>query len=315
MIGDSNTDICFDTNDFYNATQKTLIKYTLNGISAQEQYEVLKAYLTVHPDTKSKFIISINFSSYVDNDYNYLPKFYPDKITLQELFSLLFSITAAKASLETILWNMENKYLFSLVDKIRINKYLTNFLTCKKLKIKYEAREIFPNLRIKIYTPELNPKSIYYLNKMTKLLKEKNIKCYFILNIVHTYTLANFYKSGKWNLYMDFKKQFSQLTPFYDFSFVNEYNQAPITFSNIYFQDSMHPTNTYGKMVLENIVEKDYMDNTSFGMLIDKNNIDNAINMQTKRIEKFIKNNPEIINKYMKNEIDDLTKKVQYKYY
>lgn len=95
----------------------------------------------------------------------------------------------------------------------------------------------------------------------------------------------------------------------YDFSYVNQYNQSPITFQNR-FQDVMHPNEEFGKKILYEILN----DCPNFGVTINKDNVDDILTHQTVLVEQFIKNNSEIVEKYMQNRIDNFEKEELYTY-
>lgn len=116
---------------------------------------------------------------------------------------------------------------------------------------------------------------------------------------------------GFWELYMNFKKDIANIVDFWDFSYVNTYNNTPISLKNIYWDDVMHASPYYGKLMLTKITGSD----SNFGMKIDKKNVKDATKEQTLLIENFIKDNRNLVNKYMKNKPEDFYKVIKYEYF
>lgn len=308
LIGDSNNDLCFNPDDFISLTGKSLVLLSLQGISPKEQLVLLKEYINLHPNTKN-VIISVNFMSYIgDNGYNLFPFENTDRITIQEYGRLLFTLKATYYTFDNIFFYYLVDIFINLFSNIRdkINNPIIN-----KLTFKVPIRFIFPKLRVKINNCKQYYNNILSLKEIVSFLKEKNINAIYITNCCHSYQIANIYMQGYYNQFLHFKEDVAVITPYYDLSYINKYNTEPISLKNLYWQDSMHATDKYGRLVFEEIFA-----NKQHGTVvkIDKNNCETILKNQTQTLMYFLEKNKSEINEYMKIKYENLHPIKQFEY-
>lgn len=309
LIGDSNADGCFLESDYKDLTGKTLTKITLRGISPQEQFHLLRVYHTLHPEQKN-YIITLNYMAFRQDPFDKLPKFVDteDTFTWLEYVKLLYSSAALKDSIELLYLNTlySSKSLFL---ELKVAGKFDKIKFLDEMKMTYPDRVLFKKLRLPVRQDlKVNKKNYATLKKMLAYCKKHGLKPIFIINPVHTYTLCNFYESGIWSDYMSFKRNLSKITEYYDFNYVNKYNSSPISFSNPYWDDVMHPTTAYGKGMLTFIVSDDYDEK----IIMTKDNSKAKILQQTSDIQDFIEENESLVDKIMKHKAGDLTPSVKY---
>jgi len=312
MIGDSGTAECFEEEDFEKITGKTLKKLKLNGMTIQEQYKLLQVYTDNHPENKN-IILTLNFLAFIEKPMDKLPPVESTQtITSEELFKVLFSVDATLDSLCAFKLEQINFHTKNLFLKFRDTKIAQSIPFIRDYKLKVEKRIIYPNLRKPFKkTASIKKSHIIYLKKVVYYCNKKNLNVFFIVNPSHTYEVCNIYKSGIWNTYSNFKKEIAEITPFYDFWYINPYNVAPIDFNNKYWNDVLHPTRELGMIFLSEI----FKNPEDSAALINKKNVQNVIKQQKNGIKTFIVEHQTEIDNYMKKETEDYTPKVQYSYW
>ena len=96
-----------------------------------------------------------------------------------------------------------------------------------------------------------------------------------------------------WDSNQELKRKLVEITPFYDYSFQNEYNIAPIDENNMNFIDNIHPSNKFNNLIVFDLLSQ----NKKIGTYITKENIENYLQKDTENLETYIENNPEISEK------------------
>lgn len=295
LIGDSNSELCYSEDDFKDLTGKTLTKVTLLGITPKEQLELLKAYHRIHPEHKN-YIIILNVLSFCTYPISRLPEFEnPEKIQMREYFKILFTFQAFSDSLNVFYNSTLNKIQVKFVEMRKNNKF-ENIPFLHNYYIKFDERIIFKTLRIPLKDDFVCYKqNIDCLKEISQYCKENNLNTIYMTNALHSLTLVNFYKSGKWDVFCDFKKQLAESTPFYyDFNYVNDNNDSPISLDEPNWQDAVHPSTIYGKKILEKVTLQNVQ-----GAKVSKDNVDEVLRQETKLLQDYINDNKKMVDEYM----------------
>lgn len=301
MFGDSDTGTCFSESDFKEITGKNLAIISLSGASIQEMAELIKSYVKLYPDIKN-ITINLKIFQFEKQPVNYLPEF-SYKLTTKEIYKVLFSISTTKYSFLTFYKVYWSEFLWHLFRKIH-----AIFPQFNKKKIHIENRRITPYFREKHDNKELPEENFDTLKELILFLNERNIKTEFILSPLHAMTFVDIYETGNWSKLNTFKKKLADITPYYDFAYINKYSSIPLDFDNIYFTDPIHSETPLGKL----IITKLYKENIDIGIKITKANCLCVLKEQTKLVEKYIQENKDIVAEFMSHDLYDTTSKIQY---
>jgi len=112
-----------------------------------------------------------------------------------------------------------------------------------------------------------------YLKEMVKLCKEHNVEFKAFTTAVSVYQLKVLKDSGKMDIYYKWKARLAQITPYWDFMYVNS-----VTKNSDNFIDGAHIRQEKGYMYFARLFNDSTVDvPEDFGRYVDKNNIDQHI--------------------------------------
>lgn len=273
MVGGSTLASLFYVDSFYKFTRKTVFQAVLGDISPNEKYELLKDYLELHPETK-KIIIEISTHPYIQRGDKQI---YKKEYKNESFLKVYFSFNATKKSLQKI------------IKKNSLQDNSPRIITRPDLKYNYKTSHIKENIEA--------------LKKIKELVNEKELNAIFFAPPVHALHLANCYESGAYEYIEEAKKMFAEITPFYDMSFISKYTTIKMDGEeSYYYSDIIHPSVFMMKEILPVILDRKVDNNTS--ILITKENIDEELIKQRKKLEEYIKNNRKDVDAYKNNKYD-----------
>lgn len=280
-IGGSNASFLFGEMRRVKNNLPVINTLRIEQMDKKTEYELLKYYLSVHPETECVYLIG---------SYYFDIQFLPDEITsppdnkfekLKQKINILFSVETFEHSFYKFL----SYYLIKTEKNVPVvvsrpyNTYY-EFTNDKDLK---EAEKI----------------NFEYTKKTIDLLKSKNIKYKIIFPPCNAAFLYLNYRNTAAKKYIERYKRFlaENYGEIYDFGFINKYTATKIYEKNYLYYDMYHISKLYGNKIFkyffdEKNAEKDIC------LILNKNNIDNMLRYENELIEKFIKNNPDFIHFY-----------------
>lgn len=277
----------------YNYKKNKLIRVTLDSVSIKNEYDILKNYLDIFPDTKHVYLTATYYSVSTFCHEN-IPKYVPQKLSFSEIIFLLFSLKTTKESINKL-------QIFKHHPKIQNGK---NDLIFSHLSYPYnDYYEKFPEY---MYV-EMEKMTFEYMKKMIDLLKEKNIEYTIIIPPYNAGFLCRIYNNPMYQEYIDNYKRFlvQNTDKVYDFAFINKYTVSKIYEKSYLYIDVAHISPIFGQKVFRYFFDKDYK-NDEFCLVLNKNNIEKMLASESQKMKQFINNNKDFVGFY-----DDLTKKYE----
>lgn len=190
-------------------------------------------------------------------------------IKLDDIINLFFSYNTTKYSIETLRDSIKNKGQ----DIIYV----------------YPYREIAK----KTYNKKFSFDSLNNIKEIKEFADKNNIKLIVYYSPIHISKKIHIYSKGLWDSNQELKRKLVEITPFYDYSFQNEYNIAPIDENNMNFIDNIHPSNKFNNLIVFDLLSQ----NKKIGTYITKENIENYLKKDTENLETYIEKNPQISEK------------------
>ncbi len=173
-------------------------------------------------------------------------------------------------------------------------------------KAETDAIESFPSCRMN-YDSICENDSVYVFQKIYDLIQEHNLQALYFIPPVHALYLSDAVKGGYYKNIENFKKKITNITPYWDMSFVNYYTSLPLEylFIDVYHMNGDFVSNKIKKIIYGK--EKD----DSFAVFVTKDNVDEVLKKQHLLIDEYIKNNQELVENHYNNNYDG-TKKITY---
>ena len=258
---------------FENYTNKKLFTINPQGISPLEQYNLLKHFLKLHPETKN-LIVSLEFNTYLNcyNSYT-IPRKPSSK--LNDFIRAYFSISAVMDSFKKLKMEQtkphDTKQLYER-PKLKYNKI-----------IKYYYGEFceFDNLAI--------------LKKIDDLAKDYKVNTIYFIPPTNALYLSNAYITGTYKHIEDYKRGLTDVVSYYDMSFINEYTKKPI---RLYFEDVMHPNPLiFTDKLVDCLIYNKCSPNLE--QIITKDNADYVLKSQKQLLINYINDNKDYVYKYV----------------
>ncbi len=148
--------------------------------------------------------------------------------------------------------------------------------------------------------------SVNGLKKIKELIDKHKLNAIYFIPPAHSLYLAHLKQQGYYDDLLNMKRELSKVISFYDFSFTNKYTSLPLDYL---WTDVIHINGfIISQKILDILTHK--KSDTDFCVYITKDNVDKILQEQSIALENYIKNNQELINLYINNEIDSLSDKV-----
>jgi len=287
IVGFSEAEVLF--------SNSLLSDFFINGImtttnSFKTLYLCVKEYFKVHHETKKAVIIipCNKFFGTSDNEQDVIKKLSNNQAFLKILLSK---------------YNTENN-IDSIIQPIFNNIF-------KKENIE-NGISFYPYAVISDYykthkeiVDKDNIEKIEYLERIINLLKDKNIEYQIIIPPYNAVHLVLMKKLGYEIIYENMKRVLvDKFDNVYDFSFVNRLTKTN-TYAdyNYWFYLPDHPSTNFGYKLLMLILFNKYGDNSIY-VKLTKDNIEEQLKHQKELLNKFISENKDYTDFYIKNASD-----------
>lgn len=274
-INSNNKDTAFTGNcllSHYGSGLDNVAFFTVPVAKVEEVSNIIKNIHKIAPEIKTIYwgLFYDDFWNDKNDEVNdTLPILETKKINLDDIINLFFSYNTTKYSIETLRDSIKNKGQ----DIIYV----------------YPYREIAK----KTYNKKFSFDSLNNIKEIKEFADQNNIKLIIYYSPIHISKKVHIYSKGLWDSNQELKRKLAEITPFYDYSFQNEYNMSPLDEYNMNFIDNIHPSNTYN-----NLIVFDLLSNTKkIGTYITKENIENYIKIDNENLKNYIKENPQISEK------------------
>ena len=286
IIGSSECDLIVSTSLF-----GKFHKLTLRGIEHKQYYDFLKAHFDLHPEVKDVVIV-LTYTDITGYFKPTIPVYTGEKLNINEIIKLFFSYQITKASVEKI------KEKFFYEKKEDANSSI-EYHSCfpKQFEVPKKIG------KLEEYT---NQENIEYLGKIIAFLKEKKVNYYFIIPPYNAIYLSFIKNIEEYNEQVKAIKKYvvSKDVVLYDFAFVNKHTEKSLFDFPYLNRNFNHPSFLWGNKIYKTLF-LDRSNNDGLYMLLTKDNVDEMLKLQDELLEKYKKNNSEIVNLY--NEIAQKT--------
>lgn len=285
-----------------NFPNKNICKLTLNMATTSEHYDMIKNFIKLNPEVK-KVVACIDFGEIANHEPNKLPKFYGKNLNKDELYFLLLSPTTCKFTFLSVYWAIKDCFI-NFISSLK-NPVYSQLVVMKDdeiLKIKEKHR--FPRLKFIDWNDwKINENSFSDFKKMKEFCDDNNIEIIFYTNPIHANCIYDIYYHGLYDQIEYFKTELSKITPFYDFIYVSEYSNKPISMKNPYWMDGMHADVNLGDVIMKRILASE----GDFGVYITKENLNNVLQKQKNALSNHIKHNKKVLDEFVNYKLLDDT--------
>lgn len=259
--------------------------YTIPVSTVEEVSKIIKNIHKVAPHIKKMywglFFQDLWFDKN-DEVTDTLPDIKSVKPGLDDYINLFFSWNTTKYSIETIRDSLKHH-----------GKDIVYIYPYKEIAVKsYENCNTFENME--------------FIKDTMKFAKDNGIDLKIYYSPIHLTKRIHIYEKNAWNKNSEFKKRLADITPFYDYSFANEYNTAPLDANSVNFIDNIHPTDVFNNMIVEDLLSG----NPKIGVLVTKDNVDKLVEQDTKQLADYIKQHKDFAEKIKKVSRDDAEIKI-----
>lgn len=278
-----NKDIAFTGNcllSHYGMGLDNIAFFTIPVAKVDEVAQVIYTINKLAPEIKK-----IYWGMFYDDFWNdkndevsdILPKLNDNFFDFQDFINLFFSYNTTKYSIETIRDSVKNKGQ----DIIYV----------------YPYREIAK----KNYNNNFNFDNLNKIKQVKEFAAKNNIELVIYYSPIHITKKIHLYEKGLWDSHQELKRELAQITSFYDYSFVNEYNTTALDKNNFNFIDNIHPSNTYNNLIVNDLLNKE----KTIGTFITKENVEEYLKKDTKQLQDYINKNKELTQRIKNVKIED----------
>lgn len=136
--------------------------------------------------------------------------------------------------------------------------------------------------------------------------KQKGVELTVYYSPLHISEKAHVFLNNAQNKEDEYKRRLASITPFYDYSLLNEYNTPPLDENSEYFIDNLHPTDIYNNMIIRDLLS----DSKKIGVLTTKENVEELIKENSEKINEYISRNAEFREKIKHLNASDASVKI-----
>lgn len=287
-----------------NFPNNSIYKFTMISINPSEQYELIKNFIKLNPEVK-KIYIAVDFDEMTLTIPNMLPKYSGDKLNSREVAFILLSAETTKRSLTSIYLTARYIIFPDTMFLLKKSPFFSKFKIFGKYRHKIvQDYNRYPRLR---YTDwnirKINKDSYKYLKKIKELCDKNNKQVVFWTCPLHSNALYDIYYQGVYNELEVFKRELVKIAPFYDFLYVCEYTNQPISPQCPYFTNAMHGDKALGDLIMKKIV----LNEGKYGVYITENNIEDVIKKNKLDLLAYAEKNKNYLKEYVSYKDSDLT--------
>lgn len=310
-FGASTTDAFLNFNLF----PKNHVMMTSGYVTADTLQSYIKFFIKHHPELKT-VVFNIEYASYYFQRKDFFPPLTSKNLTVKEFSRLFLSIDSTIESIKKF-----KKDPKKILDKNRY-KYRNNIREAEKTS---EAYSLFNNNEIpnideventtygvfskrnyNHYLQQLNPNIIKYLDEYIDFFEENNINVIYIFPAYHAMLQSKIYKDFDYNQIEEIKRHLANRTNkrIIDFAYINKYTSESLDTTYLYV-DLIHPYSykyNFFYCTLNNLSK--YKDKDVY-VELTKDNIENVLKEQRKRLEDFVQENNDQIELFLSYKIDN----------
>ncbi|MEI8389697.1 MAG: hypothetical protein WCG23_07400 [bacterium] len=267
FIGSSRTDFALDPKHYYNLTKKKALNLGIGGSDISESKIILQKLIKTHPNLKT-IILEVDYFGFNSTHKINSNEKIDSYISLNDFFKLFLSYDSIKKSISTINYNFKtpNKFIYDY-NGLRIKTPEHNSYNLALAEIN--------GVLTKNKNYSLDISRLQNLQEIKRLCKQNNIKLIVFVSPLNFAEIHGINLTGNFNKYLNWRKEISKITSFYDFSMGNYITYEPLKPHMRYYFDSHHYTIEVGQKILDKILNKSNIEsNDNFGVIITMNNID-----------------------------------------
>lgn len=255
------------------------------GLHVYELNSYVQHSLINQPNTK-QVIIGVDFFMFNQSgefSANLDENLGKNKISLTMLMNLVFSWNTFQASQKTIMANFNNRNLTKYYSRgMRIIDSTTSDIKDKNfvsMKDRFK-RDLSNYLTNQAYYKDykLSNRSIKIYKDIIHICQTRNIDIKVFISPEAATQLEAIRLAGLWSFFEQWKREWSQITPLWDFSSYNSITTEPISDNMHYFLDGTHYSKQVGDLILNRVLS--YQEKTvpmDFGILITPKNIESHL--------------------------------------
>ncbi len=274
-INSRNKDTAFTGNCLLSHYGLGLDNVAFFTIPVAKVYEVAQVIFSINklaPDIKKIYwgLFYDDFWNDKNDEVNdKLPELQSKFFTFQDFINLFFSYNTTKYSIVTVKDSIKNQG--------------------KDIIYVYPYREIAK----KVYNSEFNFDELDIIKQVKDFAEKNNIELIIYYSPIHITKKIHLYEKGMWESNQELKRKLASITPFYDYSFANDYNMTPLDKNNFNFVDNIHPSNTYNNIVVNDLLSKE----KTLGVLLNQNNIEKYLQEDSVQLLDYINKNKDMAEK------------------
>jgi hypothetical protein len=279
----------------YPVEGKVLYNAGLPGSTAEEQYHYVKLLLDQAPTIK-KVYVDINHAAFL-NPVSHGPDFSADRMgirvptikdfafTALSRYALVHSIKAWRVNRNRM---MIRHILHDTGDGFHHYPEAPSFADYKRnMEWRLSAHPLRP-----IHSAEVFQDQVDYLKKIVNLCKSRGVQAELYFAPMHVWLLEQERYQGSFYVFTELRRRVADFHPFWDFGLCTEVVAEPIDQMR-YFIDGIHYRPRTGTLVLGTINGKPPAGvSETFGVLVDKSNIDAHLARFSRGLEQWRLDNP-----------------------
>ena len=255
FVGTSRTDWALNRDYYKKITGKNAENIAMAGLALEEYEQVVKTVLKIHPEIKDVYF-GADFASFSGGEHDAeaakeektkaLINSNP-KLELSELGTALLSVNTTGNSLWTIVKNLTG---------IKKRMFASNGLKYVYQNPSIEQEFDATNEKyLKVYKNySLSQDKLNVLRKIRNLCEDKGVSFHLFVMPTHVRDLELIYSAGKWDDFVNWKKEMAKISPVLDFQVVNEFTAEKIGPNMKNFFETSHATHFMGDRVIDAFV-------------------------------------------------------------
>lgn len=294
FCGFSNELTSFSKKDFAKMfPDKSMYKMGQYGGSVSNQYDMVKHFISVHPEVKTIFV-SVYFGAMAKSDELLLPGYSGNQLNMKEWYCLLFSVDTLKYSLKSIYLTIKETLIPKAMFSLKNHSFFGKFKIFSEYKYK-KCILRYPHARRTDWNEQKILVFLYNdLKRIKELCDKEQKEVIFYTSPLHANAIYDIYYQGGYAEIERFKRELVKISPFYDFLYVCEYTNKPISGEYPYWRDAFHEDTSMGDLIMTKVI----LGSGSYGVYVTKDNIEDVLKLNKQALFKYAKDNKEFLEKY-----------------
>ncbi|KGK87233.1 hypothetical protein DP73_14555 [Desulfosporosinus sp. HMP52] len=299
LLGSSRTFFGLNPDYYEEITGQKAYNAGFSAANTEEELAYLRHALVNQPGIQ-QVIIGLDFYSF--NEHNsgrqdfLLDRLEKSHINWNDFTSTLFSQDAVKASLNTMKFNVNNKFteplIFpnGLISASGIKQF--HLLGANGQEAFARELEVYINNYQFYYNYKYSAQRLQDVRTMVELCKERNIDVKVFISPSHATQWEAIQTSGLWLQFEQWKRDIAAITSVWDFSGYNSITTEPISDNMKYYWDNSHYKERTGELVFDRLMN--YQSGSvpqDFGRLLTPSTVNQVIDEINVEREKWAKDN------------------------